>query len=99
RIEIRGDGVAKEIRAVLQDGLSLSGTIKADAAVPFAVVTVRDGRGLAKTATADKNGRYEIRGLAPGTYSYSVGLRPGERPQTGRIAIKRGANRFDITLR
>ncbi|HAK93798.1 MAG TPA: hypothetical protein DCM87_01995 [Planctomycetes bacterium] len=99
RVEIRDDGVAKEIRTALEDGLSLSGTVRAGAAVPFAVVTVQDARGLTKTAAADENGRYEVRGLAPGTYSYSVRVNEGERPQGGRITIKRGANRFDIKLR
>ncbi len=99
-VEIRDDGVAKEVRVSLEDGESLQGAVKAgNDGLAAAAVQIQDAQGLTKVVYADEHGKYEVRGLAPGTYSYSVRVTADQTPQTGRVTIRRGSNRFDIKVR
>jgi hypothetical protein len=61
------------LSAAAQDTASLNGTVtdQTGAIIAAATVTVRGGVG-AVNATSDVQGKYVIKGLAPGTYSLSV---------------------------
>lgn len=60
------------------------------AAVPEATVTVLSTSGHKATAKANQNGKYEIKGLAPGTYTVQVAA-PNFSPfQQGNIVIAAG---------
>ncbi|MBI4602549.1 MAG: carboxypeptidase regulatory-like domain-containing protein [Planctomycetes bacterium] len=103
RVEVAIGDVARSVRVELAEGEELTGSVSLPdgSGAAGAVVMVRDKSGTVKRAQADAAGRYAVRGLAPGSYTFSV-----RTSQTGRsvasgsvdLAIEKGTNRYDHKL-
>jgi hypothetical protein len=69
-----------------------------EAVVPDATVTLRDSGGSVKSATTDREGRFEISGLTPGDYSLVVTATNFEPYENGKVSITTGRKLLDVTL-
>jgi len=98
--DIGEDPVAQEVRVGLEAGESLRGTVRAGdrALAQSAIIRIEDTQGLVKIVSTADNGRYEVRGLVPGTYRLTLQTEAEETIQRGQVVIKKGSNRFDFKV-
>jgi Carboxypeptidase regulatory-like domain len=74
-------------------------TDESGALVPGAKVTLVAPDGVAKTATADGQGRYSFPPLAPGSYTVSATAPDLSTPQPVKLALKPGPQTLDLQLK
>ena len=67
-------------------------TDPSDAAIPGATVIVTGADGAVKTATTDQLGRYNLPGLAPGTYTVRIGAAGFTLFEKPGLAVSPGQN-------
>lgn len=87
--------------AATQDTASLAGTIQdsQQAAVPGALATLTDAKGVARTANSNEQGEYSFEGLPEGTYTLTVTMQGFEGFKTEGIILAAGQKlRMDVTL-
>lgn len=103
---IRNIGLAVAVLLVSVSMLAQnSGTIKGQvtdqsgAVVTDATVTATPEKGAAVTATTNKQGVYELKGLAPGKYALSATAKGFSKFETSELAVEAGKPQtFDIPL-
>jgi Carboxypeptidase regulatory-like domain len=71
---------------------SIGGTVQDDsgALIPGATITIKDGTGLTRTATADEKGEFLVGALPPGVYNVTITASGFKDFQTTGIAVTAG---------
>jgi len=79
----------------------LTGTVDdpTNAPIPFAIAQLEAPGGATKTVRVDKEGRFEFRGLLPGTYQLQIDAQGFLRQQIRDIQIGAGEQRRLAVIR